>query len=80
MRTRTPRDVRRSGTGTPAVSMPRSRRKSETMTTQYVSRYEVRVDLVRKTVQEHSNLDDKTAAEVAVHVVHALDHLPELTR
>ncbi|MEV8437532.1 DUF6307 family protein [Actinosynnema sp. NPDC051121] len=50
------------------------------MPVQYVSRYEVRVDLVRKTLQELSDLDGKTAQEVAVRVVHVLDHLPETIR
>lgn len=50
------------------------------MPVQYVSRYEARVDLVRKTLQELSDLDAKTAQEVAVRVVHVLDHLPETIR
>lgn len=50
------------------------------MTTKFVSRYEVRVDLVRDALREHSKLDEKTARDLAVHVVHALDHLPESVR
>ncbi|MGW4109731.1 DUF6307 family protein [Actinosynnema sp. NPDC004786] len=50
------------------------------MSPQYVSRYEARVDLVRATLQELSDLDAKTAHDVAVRVVHVLDHLPESVR
>ncbi|MEJ2851820.1 MULTISPECIES: DUF6307 family protein [unclassified Saccharothrix] len=50
------------------------------MSAQYVSRYDARVELVRKTLQELSELDGKTAQQVAVRVVHELDHLPETIR
>ncbi|MBB5955907.1 hypothetical protein FHS29_002488 [Saccharothrix tamanrassetensis] len=50
------------------------------MSTQYVSRYDARVDLVRRTLREHSNLEEKAAADLAVHVLHVLDHLPEQVR
>jgi len=50
------------------------------MSSQYVSRYEARVDLVRNTLRELSGLDDKAALDVAVRVVHVLDHLPERVR
>lgn len=50
------------------------------MSAQYVSRYDARVELVRKTLQELSELDGKTAQQVAVRVVHVLDHLPETIR
>ncbi len=50
------------------------------MSPKYVSRYDARVDLVRTTLQELSGLDDKTARDVAVRVVHVLDHLPEQVR
>lgn len=50
------------------------------MSPQYVSRYEARVDLVRTTLQELSDLDAKAAQDVAVRVVHVLDHLPESIR
>ncbi|WP_309116235.1 DUF6307 family protein [Saccharothrix sp.] len=47
---------------------------------QYLSRYQARVDLVRRTLQELSDLDGKAARQVAVRVVHVLDHLPETIR
>ncbi|MEU4804242.1 DUF6307 family protein [Actinosynnema sp. NPDC023587] len=50
------------------------------MSSQYVSRYEARVELVRATVREMSDLDDKAAFAVAVRVVHELDHSPESVR
>ncbi|XVV00964.1 DUF6307 family protein [Actinosynnema sp. CA-248983] len=50
------------------------------MSAQYVSRYEARVDLVRRTLQELSDLDGKAARQAAVRIVHVLDHLPESIR
>lgn len=50
------------------------------MSPQYVSRYDARVDLVRKTIQELTQLDDKTAQDVAVRIVHVVDHVPESVR
>jgi hypothetical protein len=50
------------------------------MSPQFVSRYDARVDLVRKTIQELTQLDDKTAQDVAVRIVHVVDHVPESVR
>lgn len=46
----------------------------------YVSRYDQRLKLVVDALTAHSELDEDTAAEVAVHVLHALDHEPEKVR
>jgi Family of unknown function (DUF6307) len=46
----------------------------------YVSLYELRVQLVQKALQDHSTLDDKTSLDLAVHVLDALDHIPEKAR
>jgi len=46
------------------------------MTTQY----ELRVTRVRDAVREHSKLDNNAASELAVHVLHALDTIPEKIR
>jgi hypothetical protein len=48
--------------------------------TEFVSRYEQRIRFVQNTLQEHSKLSDKASRDLAVHVVHALDHIPETTR
>lgn len=48
--------------------------------TPFVSLYDRRVILVRDQVQAFSTLDDKTATEIAVHVLHALDTIPEKIR
>lgn len=52
------------------------------MTTEirFMSRYQQRVKLVRDIVQAHSQFDDKAASEIAVHVLHALDRIPEKVR
>lgn len=47
---------------------------------QFVSRYEQRVTFVQDTLRKHSKLDDKAARKLAVHVVYAIDHIPEPTR
>ena len=50
------------------------------MTSQYVSRYDIRLQLVQKALREHSDIDKKTSADLAVHVLRALDHIPEVVR
>ena len=44
------------------------------------SRYDRRVTLVQAIVQEHSKLNEKKALELAVHMVRALDTIPETLR
>ena len=44
------------------------------------SPYEIRVNLVRDTIMARSKLGDKAAADLAVHVLHALDSIPEKIR
>lgn len=46
----------------------------------YISMYDLRVRLVQKALKAHSTLDEKTAHELAVHVLDALDHIPEKAR
>ena len=50
------------------------------MTTKYVSLYDLRVSMVQKALQAHSKLDDKASFDLAVHVLDALDHIPEKAR
>lgn len=42
--------------------------------------YERRVRRVRDALTAHSALDDKAASDLAVHVLHALDAIPEKIR
>jgi len=51
-----------------------------TTETPYVSLHDLRIKLVQKAMQDHSKLDDKTAFDLAVHVVYVLDHIPEKSR
>ncbi|MEV6910018.1 DUF6307 family protein [Amycolatopsis sp. NPDC051071] len=44
------------------------------------SRYEMRVDTVKKIVTEHTSLDNEAAFSLAVHMVRALDTVPESVR
>jgi hypothetical protein len=46
----------------------------------YVSVYEQRVELVAEVLRAHTELDEKAARDVAVHVLYALDHIPEKVR
>ncbi len=45
-----------------------------------VSRYEIRVDTVKKIVDEHTELSNEAAFSLAVHMVRALDTVPESVR
>ncbi|WIV57839.1 DUF6307 family protein [Amycolatopsis nalaikhensis] len=49
-------------------------------TVEYVSVYDLRVKLVQDTLANHSTLGDHAAHELAVHVLDALDHIPEKVR
>jgi hypothetical protein len=44
------------------------------------SPYDVRVDLVKDTITANSKLGDKAAGELAVHVLSALNSIPEKIR
>ena len=46
----------------------------------YVSVYGRRVILVAEALRAHSKLGEKAAKEIAVHVLYALDHIPERVR
>jgi hypothetical protein len=46
----------------------------------YVSVYERRVKLVAEALRANSDLTEKAAMDVAVHVLYALDHIPENVR
>ena len=46
----------------------------------YVSLYDQRVRLVADALLKNSKLSDKKAVELAVHVLYALDHVPEKVR
>jgi hypothetical protein len=45
-----------------------------------ISPYEKRVRLVQETLQAHSKIGDAAAGELAVHVLHALNSIPERIR
>jgi Family of unknown function (DUF6307) len=45
-----------------------------------LSQYERRLKTVTDIVKEHSKLGGKAAGEIAVHVLHALDTIPEVVR
>lgn len=49
-------------------------------TVEYISRYDLRVKLVQDTLTKHSTLGDHASHELAVHVLNALDHIPETVR
>jgi hypothetical protein len=48
--------------------------------TRIVSGYEQRLRSVQDVVRKNTELDDNAARELAVKVVHAIDHIPEPTR
>jgi Family of unknown function (DUF6307) len=64
------------------IAKPRDRpttRRRQIMTDngKYISLYDRRVQLVADTLMQHSTLTKKTAVPLAVHVLDALDHIPE---
>ncbi len=42
--------------------------------------YIQRLDLVKDTIKAHSKLGDRAASDLAVHVLHALNSIPEKMR
>jgi hypothetical protein len=44
------------------------------------SPYQRRVELVAETIKAHSKLGDKAAGELAVHVLHTINSIPEIVR
>ncbi|MHA7651035.1 DUF6307 family protein [Mycobacterium sp. ML4] len=44
------------------------------------SPYEIRLELVEETLKANSSLDEAAARELAVHVLHALNSIPETVR
>ncbi|MEU6154959.1 DUF6307 family protein [Actinosynnema sp. NPDC047251] len=49
-------------------------------TSTFVSLYEHRIALVQETLSTHSKLSTKDARDLAVHVLVALDRIPEKVR
>ncbi|MGD1109119.1 MAG: DUF6307 family protein [Mycobacterium sp.] len=45
-----------------------------------LSPYEKRLGLVQETLKAHSKIGDAAARELAVHVLHALNSIPEQVR
>lgn len=48
--------------------------------TLYVSLYEQRLRLVADALVQNSKLKEKVALDLAVHVLYAIDHIPEKLR
>lgn len=48
--------------------------------TPFLSAYDRRVILVRDQITAHSTIDEKAAAVIAVHVLNAIDTIPEKIR
>jgi uncharacterized protein DUF6307 len=46
----------------------------------YPSLYDQRIQLVAHALEQNSKLNEKAAAELAVHVLYAIDHIPEKVR
>ncbi len=67
-----------TGGGVPGTS--RTESENEMTAPAYVSMYERRIKLVQDTLTEHSKLNAKSARDLAVQVLGALDHIPERVR
>lgn len=48
--------------------------------TAYVSLYDQRIRLVAQALMQNSKLEEKVAFDLAVHVLSAIDHIPEKVR
>jgi hypothetical protein len=42
--------------------------------------YDVRVELIKDTIEKHSKIGGKAAGELAVHICHTLTSIPEKMR
>jgi len=51
-----------------------------TTKTAFVSRYDLRVKLVRDVLKENTKLSDSACRELAVRLLHTMDTVPERTR
>lgn len=51
-----------------------------TITLGHISAYDKRVKLVSAALTSHSELSEKDARQLAVHVLQSLDHIPEKVR
>lgn len=51
-----------------------------TTNTAFVSRYDLRVKLVRDVLKENTKLSDSACQELAVRLLHTMDTVPERTR
>jgi hypothetical protein len=51
-----------------------------TSSTTFRTPYDLRLELVKDTITAHSKLGDEAAGELAVHVLHALNSIPEKIR
>lgn len=52
----------------------------DTGPTTYISLYQQRIQLVARALTQNSELGDQDALDLAVHVLHAIDHIPEKVR
>lgn len=52
----------------------------DTSARSYVSLYDQRVRIVAYALKQHSKLSEQNAMTLAVHVLHAIDHIPEKVR
>ena len=48
-------------------------------TVEYISLYDLRVTLVQDTLTKHSTLGDHASHDLAVQVLDALDHIPDVS-
>jgi hypothetical protein len=66
----------------PSGDHPQPRRETNMVTTKpiYVSLYDQRVQLVAHALEQNSKLGETEAVKLAVHVLYAIDHIPEKVR
>lgn len=63
-----------------AVTKPKTEKETIMATVEYISLYDLRVKLVQETLTANSELTDDAARTLAIHVLEALDHIPEKRR
>jgi hypothetical protein len=70
------------GIGQLGCEQTRSTKKENVMasTTTLRTPYDIRVDMVKDAIKTNSKLDDDAARGLAVHVLHALNSIPEKVR
>ena len=69
-----------SGSSVASESCSTEKENAMSSPTTFRTPHDLRIELIKDTIKTHSKLGDKAASELAVHVLHALNSIPEKLR